>query len=95
MQRVLTLLAFAICANALVGLPTSAQTTPEVTLTRLDCGTPRAVPEDVNIRFSDTAAFSGLKMSFVYSCYLIRHGDEYLVWDAGHSMAAGAFAPKR
>ena len=94
MQRVLTLLAFAICANALVGLPTSAQTTPEVTLTRLDCGTPRAVPEDVNIRFSDTAAFSGLKMSFVYSCYLIRHGDEYLVWDAGHSMAAGAFAPK-
>ena len=63
MQRVLTLLALGICANALVGLSTSAQTAPEITLTRLDCGTPRATPEDVSVRFSDTAAFGGLKMS--------------------------------
>ena len=25
-------------------------------------------------------------MSGVYSCYLAKHGDEYLLWDTGHAM---------
>jgi N-acyl homoserine lactone hydrolase len=94
MQRTLLLLALGVCANALVGMPALAQTAPEVTLTRLlDCGTPEA-PRDVNLRFSDTYAYSGLKLQFVYSCYLVKHGEDYLLWDTGHSMSAPNVAPK-
>jgi len=71
----------------------SAQTVPEITLARFDCGTGQA-PTDVGLRFTDTYAYSGLKIQIVYSCYLIRHGDDYMVWDAGQSMSAGAVAPK-
>ena len=96
MWRTLTLLAICVLSNALTGLPAwaqAAQSTPEVTLTRLDCGTSNP-PFDPNLRFSDTWAFRGLKVQLVYSCYLIKHGDDYMVWDAGHSMSAGAVAPK-
>ena len=31
---------------------------------------------------------------FTYSCYLIKRGDEYMLWDAGHALTAGAPAPK-
>ena len=58
----------------------SAQTVPEITLARFDCGTGQA-PTDVALRFTDTYAYSGLKIQIVYSCYLIKHGDEYMVWD--------------
>ncbi len=92
MQRTFSMLA----AAALVGLAgntaTLAQTAPEVTLSRIDCGTP--VLNDVAVRFSDTFAYNGLKVMFTFSCYLVRHGDEYLLWDTGHSMSAGAPAPK-
>ncbi|MBK9136370.1 MAG: N-acyl homoserine lactonase family protein [Betaproteobacteria bacterium] len=64
----------------------------EVTLTRLDCGT-AAPPADVS-RFNDTFAWPRLVLQLVYSCYLVRHGDDYLLWDTGQSMAAGALAPK-
>jgi N-acyl homoserine lactone hydrolase len=93
MQRALTLLAIGVCANALVSLSASAQAEPEVTLTRFECGT-NAAPTDVNLRFSDTYAYNGLKVQLVFSCYLIKHGDDYLMWDTGHSMSAGAVAPK-
>jgi len=93
MQRALTLSAIGACLGALVNVSASAQTAPEVTLTRLDCGT-SGPPTEVNLRFSDTYAYGGLKIQFVFSCYLVRHGDEYMVWDAGHSMSAGAVAPK-
>ena len=56
--------------------------TPEVTVTRFDCGTPRS--NNVNERFSDTFAFPGLKVDFVFSCYLIKHGNEYMMWDTGY-----------
>lgn len=64
-----------------------------VTLTRLDCGTP-AAPVDVNVRFSDTQAYKDLKLQFVFSCYLIKHGTDYMLWDTGHAATAGAVAPK-
>src|SRR5438309_5944657 len=91
MQRNRYLLAIAACAGALVGLPAAAQT-PEVTLTRLDCGTD-AAPRDV-ARFSDTFAYKDLKLPFTFSCYLIKHGDEYMVWDTGFVPGANANAPK-
>ena len=33
-------------------------------------------------------------MSGVYSCYLAKHGDEYLLWDTGHAMTMHNVAPK-
>jgi glyoxylase-like metal-dependent hydrolase (beta-lactamase superfamily II) len=94
MRRTLKILALGICANALVAAPVSAQPAAEVTLTRLgDCGTPQA-PTEVNQRFSDTYSYGGLKIQFVFSCYLVKHGDQYLLWDTGHSMTAPNVAPK-
>jgi len=93
MQRILSLLALGVCANAFVSLSASAQATPEVTLTRLDCGT-SATPTDVGPRFSDTYAYDGLKVQLVFSCYLIKHGDEYMLWDTGHAMTMPKVAPK-
>jgi N-acyl homoserine lactone hydrolase len=97
MQRTLSLLAIGIGANALATVSVLAQgapqTAPEVTLTRLDCGTPNP-PTDVAQRFTDTYAYNGLKIQLVYSCYLIKHGDDYMVWDSGHAMTTPNVAPK-
>jgi glyoxylase-like metal-dependent hydrolase (beta-lactamase superfamily II) len=93
MQRILTLLSGGACAGALVSLLASAQAATDVSLTRLDCGTP-AAPTAVNERFSDTYAYGDLKVQLVYSCYLIKHGDEYLLWDTGHAMTTPNVAPK-
>ena len=93
MQRTLTMLAMGACAAGFAGLSSLAQAAPEVTLTRFECGT-SAPPTEVNLRFSDIYAYEGLKLQLVFSCYLIKHGDDYMVWDTGHSMTAGAVAPK-
>src|SRR5438270_5837803 len=85
-----TLLLLAAMACMLASLSVSAQ---DMSLTRLDCGTPQA-PTPVNQRFSDTFAYGDLKLQFVFSCYLVKHGDEYLLWDTGHSMSAPNVAPK-
>jgi N-acyl homoserine lactone hydrolase len=90
MLKPLSLLA--LCAGALIALPASAQT-PEVTLTRIDCGT-GAKPTVVNERFSDTFAFPGLNLTFTFSCYLIKHGNDYMVWDTGFAPGANPNAPK-
>ena len=91
-----TLIALALCAGAAAlttaSPPSSAQTPPEVTLMRLDCGT--QVENDISVRFTDTFAYPGQKRSFTFSCYLIKHGGDYMLWDTGHSMSAGAPAPK-
>src|SRR5215831_352344 len=90
MQKILSVLAVGICVGAFAGTPVQA----EVTLTRLaDCGTPQA-PTAINQRFSDTFAYGDKKVQFVYSCYLIKHGDDYMMWDTGHSMTAPNVAPK-
>ena len=65
----------------------------DMALTRLDCGTPQA-PIAVNQRFSDTFAYGDLKLQFVFSCYLVKHDNDYLLWDTGHSMTAPNVAPK-
>lgn len=88
MNRTLSLLA----ACALTGLAIPVQAA-DMALTRLDCGTPQA-PVAVNQRFSDTYAYGDLKVQFVFSCYVVKHGDDYLLWDTGHSMTAPNVAPK-
>jgi glyoxylase-like metal-dependent hydrolase (beta-lactamase superfamily II) len=93
MKRALILLALGAGAILILGQSAFAQAAPEVTLTRFECGTPQA-PTDVNARFSDTYAYPGVKLQFVYSCYLVKHGDDYMMWDTGQSMTAGPVAPK-
>ncbi len=92
MLRTLTASVLFTCAAVATSLPAVAQTPPEVTLARLDCGT--QVTNDVSVRFTDTFAYPGLKLPFTFSCYLIKHGNDYMLWDTGHSMSAGAPAPK-
>src|SRR3954453_336073 len=92
MKRLSTLI-FPLCASAFLSVTAFAQA-PEVTLTRMaDCGTAQA-PTAVNQRFSDTYAYGELKVQFVFSCYLIKHGDDYMMWDTGHAMPAPNVAPK-
>jgi N-acyl homoserine lactone hydrolase len=89
MRQFLTLLAAGVCAAALAG---SAQAA-DVSVKRIDCGTPQA-PTSVNQRFSDTYSYGDLKLQFVYSCYLVKHDDQYLLWDTGHAMTTPNVAPK-
>ena len=66
-----------------LGCAAAGAQTAEVTLTRLDCAAANAAPADVG-RFSDTFAFDGKKVQLTASCYLIKHGSDYLIWDTGY-----------
>jgi len=92
MRNTLISLVLGASAAACTAPVALAQAGADVTLTRLDCGT-SAAPTDVG-RFSDTFDHAGLKIQSVFSCYLVRHGTDYLLWDSGHAMTAGAVAPK-
>src|SRR6195256_4875733 len=83
----------AIGAGALLSLAALGQTPPEVTLTRIECGT-GAKPTNVAERFSDTFAYKDLNLTFTFSCYLIKHGAEYMVWDTGFAPGTNPSAPK-
>lgn len=52
----------------------------EVELWRLDCG---EIQVNFLNAFSDTMAYTGQAKTLTDSCYLIRHDDEYLMWDTG------------
>ena len=74
MLRSLVALSMAgFCASALAQAP-------EVTLTRLDCGSGVNDPR----RFSDTFAYAETTKPFTFSCYVIRHGNNVMVWDTGY-----------
>jgi N-acyl homoserine lactone hydrolase len=78
-------------ASAVVALAASAQPAAvDLTLARLDCGT------GVNDqrRFSDTFAYSNPQVPFTFSCYVIKHGDDYMVWDTGYLPGSNPSAPK-
>jgi len=65
-----------------------------VSLWRLDCGRITAFDLD---EFSDTRAYVGRHKDLTASCYLIRHGDTYMLWDAGlpKAMLNHAMDPKQ
>jgi N-acyl homoserine lactone hydrolase len=67
-------------AALMLALPAFAQT-PQVTLTRLGCG------DGFNDqrRFSDSYAYTNEKVPFTFSCYVIRHGSDVMVWDTGYA----------
>ena len=93
MRRAMSLFVVGVCATILVGLPAFAQSPADVTLTRIDCGT-AATPTDVGQRFTDTFSYKDLKLTFTFSCYLIKHGNEYMVWDTGFAPGTSPNAPK-
>ena len=70
-----------------------AKDAPVIALTRLDCGNSPA-PTSV-ATFSDTYTHENLKLQLTYSCYLVRHGDDYLLWDAGQPANGAPQAPKK
>lgn len=64
----------------------------DVALARLACG---GQPEPVNVAsFSDTYSMEDMELRLTYSCYLVRHGDQYLVWDTGNAMDGSPAAPE-
>lgn len=63
-----------------LGAPAFAADRPDVEITRLDCGT--GIIKDVNT-FSDTREYPPGPHPVVYSCYLIRHHDQYMLWGTG------------
>src|SRR5256712_14150172 len=93
MLKATILFTVGLCATVLIALPAMAQAPADVTLTRIDCGT-GATPTDVGQRFSDTFAYKDLKLTFTFSCYLIKHGGEYMVWDTGFAPGTNPNAPK-
>jgi N-acyl homoserine lactone hydrolase len=88
----LGIVAIAPSAQAAPAKAAAAQTPPaeaaaELSLTRFDCGKTTTLA-DVS-RFSDVAAFKGLNIQLTFSCYLVKHGSDYLVWDTGNPAATG------
>lgn len=59
----------------------SAEASPDnpLELYRLDCGSIEASLD----QFSDTYLYTGQSKTLVASCYLIRNGDQLLLWDTG------------
>ena len=81
-------LAAALLAAATISPPVMAQpTTPtpsvaaQLQLWRLDCG--EFVIKQYGAFFSDTFQYPAGPKDIVGSCYLIRHGDRYMLWDTG------------
>ena len=58
-----------------------AQAPASVELWRLDCG--EFVMKRFGAWFSDTYQYPPGARPLVGSCYLIRHGDKYMLWDTG------------
>ena len=74
----LTALAAALMAATMAG---AAPPPPaHMALWRLDCGT--FLIHDLDA-FSDSFAYVGRSKTLTDSCYLIRHGENYFLWDTG------------
>lgn len=70
----------AAAAMAFSQAPVPAAPQPELALWRLDCGEIHVADLDT---FSDAFLYEGQEKTLTDSCYLIRHGERYLLWDTG------------
>lgn len=66
-------------AAAFLGLGGMQGPPPALSLWRLDCG---SIDVDLGL-FSDTGLYAGRRKTLMASCYLVRNGDRYLLWDTG------------
>ena len=60
--------------------PPALAAAPPIELWRLDCGTVDIPDLDF---LSDDFTFAGRAKTVTVSCYLIRHGETYMLWDTG------------
>ena len=79
LKRALAAAAMWIGMAAMQAPPPSAPA--ELSLWRLDCG--EFVINQYGAFFSDTFQYPPGAKTIVGSCYLIRHGDKYMLWDTG------------
>lgn len=74
----------ALAAGILSGVPaqaaTAATSATELQLYRLDCGNIHM--GDMSV-MSDAGKYQGRTQDIVVSCYLIKHGDKWMLWDTG------------
>ncbi|MGJ3647146.1 N-acyl homoserine lactonase family protein [Sphingomonas sp. GlSt437] len=80
MKRALYLLALGTILSGAAAVSVSGQPSGAIKLWRLDCGTIQVNDMDA---FSDVKAYVGRKTRITDSCYLIKHGDSYLLWETG------------
>jgi N-acyl homoserine lactone hydrolase len=81
MIRLLSTLAFAALSFAAVPSYAAApDVAPDLDLYRLDCG--HMTLGDKSL-MSDRGLYHGQSYDIVMSCYLIKHGNDWLLWDAG------------
>lgn len=73
-----------LALSVMFATPATAQQS-EIKLWRLDCGSVDVSDFDV---FSDTYLYPGKPKKLTASCYLIKNGDRYLLWDTGVAGAA-------
>ncbi|MBV7266452.1 N-acyl homoserine lactonase family protein [Erythrobacter ani] len=73
------LLAASLTSSLWAQIP-SEQT--DIEMWRLDCG---KIDLSDAASFSDAHLYDGEPRTLIVSCYLIRNGDEYMLWDAGLS----------
>lgn len=78
-------ISFLAALTLLVTATAATPAPPAVNLWRLDCG---LIQEDDLNLFSDTYAYVGKSKQLTVSCYLIKHGETYMLWDTGVSTAA-------
>lgn len=71
---------FSLCLAITLAASAAAASVPLVRLWRLDCG---AIQVDDLNDYSDTFAYPGQNKLFTASCYLIKHGETYMLWDTG------------
>jgi glyoxylase-like metal-dependent hydrolase (beta-lactamase superfamily II) len=79
-----------IAGAALFAFSAPALAAADLELWRLDCGS--IVVKDLS-SFSDTFAYKGESRTLTDSCYVIRHGADYLLWDTGLPAALIGKAP--
>lgn len=85
MTRTLAFVAALLAASAAQAAPGTVDK-----LWRLDCGSFQVNQPNV---FSDTQAYTGQTRQLVGSCYLIKDGDAYMLWDTGLPVATRGTPP--
>jgi glyoxylase-like metal-dependent hydrolase (beta-lactamase superfamily II) len=75
-----------ICAVASLTAAGATAHGADLALGRFNCGNTNEI-SDLS-RFSDVSDFAGLKIQLTFSCYLIKHGDDYMIWDTGNAPAS-------
>lgn len=78
MKRLLSSLAVGALTLAAAGASFAA--TPDLKMYRLDCG--HMTLGDKSL-MSDTGLYKGQSYDIVMSCYLIKHGNDWVLWDTG------------